>query len=185
MDAGFVRDAAMTEGQLITLIAGVLEAEGQRRGIPFLVVRDFQPSHQGRDILRPVVYIHPVTAVQRGWEAKSYADDPDDPALLLQGRREVWHTTFQFSGQAVQDGMAAIDVLTAARGAIISDAARASFKAAGTLPLGPSQIRQVWITNESAQQEPHPSFDMALGHYRDMVDPVAKVDEMTPDMASI
>lgn len=175
----------MTERELVALLAGVLEAEGVRRGLPFAVVRDFQPTRQGRDLTQPVVYIHAVASAQRGWETKSYSNPEDRAGEVDQHRREVWHTLFQFSARGLPRSTQAIDVLTVARGAFASDNARTAFRAAGVLPLAPGSIRQVWLTNEAAEQEAHPSFDVLVGHSRQMIDPVAKVDVTASDFTPL
>ena len=174
--------ASMTESELIALMATQVELEVARRSQSATVVRAFQPTHEGRDLSSPVIYVFPVAAAPRGWEAQSYSNPDMRPDDVDQHRQELWHTTFQFSARGARGGLAALDLLTMARGAFSSDLCRVAFRAAGTLPLTPGAIRQVYMQDEGGRQEAHPSFDVIMAHHRSMVDAWPALVDIVPEL---
>lgn len=160
----------MTEAELIALMATQIEAEAARRAVALTVVRAFQPTHEGRNLTGPMVYVFPVTAVRGGAQGQTYTNPGDRPDELDQNRKELWFTTFQFSARGMPGALDALDLLTVAWGTFNSDHARIAFRSAGCLPWAPGPIRHTYMQDEGARQEAHPSFDVTMGHHRSMVD---------------
>lgn len=147
------------------------------------VKRLFQPTTVGV-ASDPTIYVQTIIAGRRVG-APGRTDRPgageDDP--MMHTERQWWETTFQISATARRDPAdpnfmtlpSASDIAKEASDILQSDKGLAALAAQRVRPLRVTDIRNVYIVNESDQYEANPSFDIVLSYMqiRESVTPPA------------
>lgn len=162
-----------------TLLAGLADRPGFT---DVAVKRLFQPSTVGVPS-GPTIFVQTIGRRRVGW-LKRIDIPPVAPATDFTHREtQWWETTFQVGGLARRKPTeitlpSSVDIVSAASDILQSDSGLKALGAQRVRPLRITNIRNLYITNDSDQYEANPSFDIVLSH-------VQIIDSTTPPVADI
>lgn len=158
----------MTERELFILIKAVLDTGLSARNITATVEQNYQPVQQGA-AEAATIYLTKIDDTPVGMPHRNDVPDPDTEDGMLHTETQWMVTRFQFNALVTQNPsdpnrMTASDLLNAARRIVQSDAAAATFKAAGANIFQPREGRNPQFLNERGRFQASPSFDLMLTH---------------------
>lgn len=179
-------------GLLILLVAGfdaLLPARAPYAGV---VRQNYQPTQQGASV-KPVLYLHKLGDVRRGWVQRKDVYDPaaDDGRGAFRHYEGQWYeTTFQVSALAQQDpsdpnSATASDLASVGCDIMQSDVMMARLRASGVGVLRVDAVRNPYFVDDEARNEANPSFDFVVTHKRETLDMVPVVESVEFNFARV
>lgn len=176
----------MRESLIYQKVRSWLMQECPKRGLPAAAFMErFQPLHQGRpDGL--TVYWHKVTGYRVGSAQVEY---DGSGAALVRTETQSMRLTLQFTcTQPVDisaDALTQGDVLAIVAASLQGQDAVAYFVSQGLSVERVTEIRNIYVNNDRDQNEPNPSFDIAIKHNDVYVDGPPQVDRATVDVIAV
>lgn len=170
----------MLDNQLYILLRQLLTVQAPPRGIDATYAQRYQPTQQGRDTDRTVLFFKVADKAVGSAQVETQYISGD---TTQRTETQSMESTIQFSviqpPAMADDDLTHDDVLKAIRATLQSQDAQRFLVANGASVLRVSNMRNPFMVNDRGQFEPNPSFDLIVKHNDVFVDGVQVIDSFT------
>jgi len=173
----------MTDDQLSILLRAQIGYGLVRHGFPtVLVARAYQPTTQGRTD-QATVYFFPVSDARYGWQHRTRAVDIDagtittTEAQWIESMVQVFALVPQNPRASIQ--VSAKDLVNTTAMICNSEPFVSGMRVGGAGIQRVTAIRSPFFTNDRAQFEESPSFDITISHKREITEITPVSTEVT------
>jgi hypothetical protein len=165
----------MTDNELISLLAGQMDAAVAAGGWPYLTIQKYQPTQQGIPS-QPAVFFEKLFDHPYGSPC-NYLTLNSDQMAFSETSVQVYESLFQISTLVIQDPEklwlpTASDVANYIKMYLATPTSRAVFMAQNVGVLRVTSVRNPYFEDDRHRFEAHPSFDINLTYLKDIVFPV-------------
>jgi hypothetical protein len=161
----------MTDNELISLLAGQMDAAVAAGGWPYLTIQKYQPTQQGLPS-QPAVFFEKLFDHPYGSPGNHLSLNVDNLGFS-ETSTQVYESLFQISTLVIQDPgnltiPTASDVANYIKMYLAAPSVRAIFMAQNVGVLRVTHVRNPYFEDDRHRFEAHPSFDINLTYLKDI-----------------